>query len=392
MSSDTLRPGVSAPGADRVPALDVARGLLIIAVVLHHSLLLTMPRLLGVYGDGGPLEVATLLTTWGRPIRMPAFFFLSGLLSAGVLARGWRAVWESRTANLLFVYLLWSVPLLVLRAVTEHRPLEALDLLTHVAIAPISVWFLYALALYPLVTLAVRGREVPALVVALAVHLAVVHGAMVTWDSRLPSVAGHYVFYLLGVVAMQRRHTWWREVGDLRLLLAAVVALTPPVVHLLTGRFHAPLTAAAGIAGIVVIIGGTQRVMARVRPDTSAAAVGDVLAEVGRRTLPIYLWHLVVLALWWWALDGVLAVTGTDLDAWTELGLALLGAPVGVWCSLRLEDLTRHRAPWLYARPRRRRAAGVSGPSTPAAASRRTPAPPPGRPRSRTRGSSAPPA
>ena len=95
--------------------MDVLRGTSILLVVFNHAILFA-----SALPTGSP-EVAWALNQVFAPIRMPLMVFLSGLLVAPSLARGWRQYLRGKARRVLYPYLVWSAIALVLLYLWDIR-------------------------------------------------------------------------------------------------------------------------------------------------------------------------------------------------------------------------------------------------------------------------------
>ncbi|WP_182170665.1 acyltransferase family protein [Flaviflexus equikiangi] len=86
---------------------DTAKAIAVVLVVLYHVSPIALVWLVDGESRGEALigEMSRALL----PVRMPLFFFVSGLLAVNAFARPWRAVLQKRVINLLWVFVLWTV-------------------------------------------------------------------------------------------------------------------------------------------------------------------------------------------------------------------------------------------------------------------------------------------
>ena len=336
---------------------DLAKGLCILLVVLHHT---TTKHYAGLV----PAELAVVGHAWVgfshlvKPIRMPLFFLISGLFASGALRRPWRRV-VRRVAGPYYLYVVWLLLLGVVftleRSLPMNRTQDLGELAADLVFASTGLWFLYALAVYfALAKLLLRFRTVPVLTGAAAVSALAL--AVPPDEVNRMSVLVNFVFFLAG----SRRPDLLRAANRLdhrRLLPALAVGYA----------VLAALLAATGAPGpwdlLLSAVGVPAAVLGAVALSSRPAIAGP-LAWLGRRTLPVYVLHMPVLAL--------VHHTVTALDAETGPGLllAVAGYPllvtglVASGCLVLHAVLLRARLGFLFELPRRPRFAGAGGSAT----------------------------
>ena len=157
---------------------DLAKGLCILLVVLHHVTKYAVPRM--------PDEIAVVATSWFalsaalKPVRMPLFFLVSGLFASRAIHRSW-ADNRRRLVGGGYLYVVW---LLVFWGVYElettieaNRTQGPADFVGELLWAATSMWFLYAMVVYFALAKALRG--LPAwLVLAAAASLSLTTSAL----------------------------------------------------------------------------------------------------------------------------------------------------------------------------------------------------------------------
>lgn len=275
-------PATAPVAAERRRALDVARGIAIILVVWGHAMIGT-GRAVGA-GEAGRFAVTLVYA-----VHMPLFFFLSGLLARGAMAEPAAAFARRLGARVIHPYFLWSAVLLcahyAMSGVTNTR-VERLDLLSILYAPPAVMWFLYVLFFCFLIARGLRDR--PGARLALGCALAVggyfLHGWM------LPNLRFVGIFLIATAftpaAALAAARDW-------RVRAVGLALMIPPVLFALGAAGQAPagypafapryLPAAAG--GVVLILAAAQAIERR----------GAGLALVGRRTMPIFVTHILVL-------------------------------------------------------------------------------------------------
>ncbi len=282
----------------RSAAIDVARGVVILGVVLNH----TVDGLLaaGALPDDGALaEVNRLLYLF----RMPALVLLVGLFVPSGVARSGVGGYVLRRARLLlWLYLVWFVVQTLAELATSgvrNGSGSASDLL-RVWVPPAHLWFLPFLAVATAVVAptVVARRRLP-----WTVALVVVGVALWGVNANVVGVRGLCLvgFLALGAALGLPRLARLLDARPSALVVAAVlagglflvVATSAPTVP-------ATMSEPAGLATRVVsAVAATLGVVAVLALAALAARVGVLrrpLQHVGGRTLEIYLAHVVVVA------------------------------------------------------------------------------------------------
>ncbi|NQX13889.1 acyltransferase family protein [Microbacteriaceae bacterium VKM Ac-2855] len=324
----------SAKPTERLLWVDVAKGIAIVLVVLHHAW-----QLLGATGWDvdwyAPVDYA--LTT----LRMPLFFTVSGLLAARIGVLGFRALFRKKLALLLYLYLLWSAIRSVIFVVVPW-PLNDFDPIANFALALLwpsnGLWYLYALVLFT--TLGWLTRRWPRLVVvgaAALVSLAIAATSLSTTNWTWDAMLVYLPFFLAGmswrsqIIAFVSRSSWWLP----SLLVLAYLVIEAAL--LITGRgqtyARVPVSALAVVAGLTL------------SAQIARSWTGRGLSTLGRQTLPIYVQHPIIIAI-------VVAVVPPVLPGW--IGLVLVSA-FAVAVSLGLHRVL-NRFPGIYTLPGRRTA------------------------------------
>jgi uncharacterized membrane protein YcfT len=342
----------AAAGPSRDGWADAVKGLLIVLVVLWHVVMksaLQVDWQLGLPVPGAWGLAADLV--W--PFLMPLFVLVSGVFAAGALARPWAAVLRPRVLRFVWLYLLWSLihtaalwalpefPTLVPRSVAEF--VEA------VTISPMSTWYLYALVLYFVVAKALR-RVPTVLVVGGAAALSViVSSGLVEVVSNRGQLLGDLVFFVLGASLAP----WLRRVvpGARPRVVLGLLALYG------VGFAVVRTTGSETVPGawLALSLLGSSAVLASSPWLARLRGVGPVLVRLGRRSLPIYLLHMPLLA----PVDHLLAEplsgarVGAKLVAAATLPVVLTATLV-VACLVVDRLAARDGLGWLWDLPGRR--------------------------------------
>lgn len=194
-------------GSDRIAWVDTAKGICIIFVVMMHSTL-------GVGLEMGGEGFMHWVVAFAKPFRMPDFFLISGLFLGRVIDRDWRSYADKRVVHFLYFYGLW----LVIQSGLKYGQFSGgtpLGFATHLAVSLVepysTLWFIYILAVFSIVTKVLR-RVPSSVVLAAAVAL-----QLMPVDSGwflLNEFCERWVFFLVGYLFAQRIFALASNVGD----------------------------------------------------------------------------------------------------------------------------------------------------------------------------------
>lgn len=285
------------PGPDLLPRArlrwaDTARGLCIGLVVLHH---LTSKHLDLV----APAGAEPVVEAWAGvsavldPLRMPLFFAISGFFAASALDRSWGSGLRPRVATPYYLYAVWLVLHMAVFSVATALPMNRTrdggELLADLAWASTGVWYLYALAVYFVLARATRRFDVRLVLGGAAAVSAAASLLPIDEVNRL-ALLENFVFFAAGA----RLPDLVRRVADLRRPgLLAALAIVFAAAFVTVELLGVPRGPATVLLSLVAVPFALQIAVAlAVRP-----RVGPVLAALGRRTLPVYVLHVPVLAL-----------------------------------------------------------------------------------------------
>ena len=329
----------------RTAWVDVAKGLSIVLVVLHHVVLQAV-------GQGWAPDVAREVSAALGTLRMPLFFLASGIFATSTLAGPWRRLLERRVAFFAWLYVVWLVVRYVWFGLLAHgarlgdwpSPWTAV---TQLWLPASAMWFLYALALFSLVGRLSRAVPAPVRVGAAAVLSVLVGSGLVVVESYAwRSMALNLVFFLVGADAsgairraadgLGRRGASGFAAGAGAAFVVLTLALRDPDVVAVPGmRLLTSLVAL--LAGVCVAVA------------LAGARAGRVPQWLGTRTLEVYLLHgLLVGALvrlgTWVHPEPLVAAAGVVVVAMTT-GLVVAGSRAAA------HGLQSLRGGWLFAPP-----------------------------------------
>ncbi|WZH54481.1 MAG: acyltransferase [Nocardioides alkalitolerans] len=323
----------------RIAWVDVARGLAIALVVLHHAI----QRCVAAGAAGEWLWITNGLAT----MRMPLFFTAAGLFAVKwVLSdrRSWREMVNAKVLLFLWVYVLW----VVLRYLwfvplpsSDETPAPAV-LLSRLWL-PDGGWFIYVLALmFVLAKAAATFRVPPAVQVGLAVVASAVSAddAVATGNPGWDGLLRYTVFFL---AAIHGRDLYLRAAMRISRPIGCGVVLVWVVAYAGAERLGVEEEWGVGLA--LRVAGVCAGVALAVSLSFSAR-----LANLGRSTLPIYMTHQLLIIpiagaagrFYPLSSDPVLSVLSPVL-----LAAAVLA--VTYWWGRRAG---RFHLGWLYAQPR----------------------------------------
>ncbi|GAA0293984.1 acyltransferase [Kineococcus aurantiacus] len=360
---------VQAPVEGRGPSVvrarlswpDAAKAVCILLVVVGHVsyLLLDVAEPRWFVRAGSP-PVWNWVDVLLRPVRMPLFFAVSGFFAASALRRPWAATLRARVGQNLYLHALWILLAAGVSAAvgveTYMAPPRAAELPEALLTASYGLWYLYALALY--FVLARLTRAWPAAVpVALAAVLAVVSFAgLLPGSGDTHSVVENLVWFLAGArfpAALRALSSRPRPV--LLVVLGALLALVLGAVRVVPlplaadAVLEVPTRAAAVVVGVLLAVVATARLPRLTAP----------LLRLGRRTLPVYAVHGVLLVVLQRPLADVTEPVFARLPRAVLWGVVLL-YPLALtaaftWLCLAFQTLCRRvGAGFLFALPGRR--------------------------------------
>ncbi len=273
----------------RLAWVDIARGVLVVIVVVGHTVFFMARR--GM--DVGSVEPAVRLL---QEVRIPALFVLSGMLFSQASARAWRTVVRTRVLLLGWLLVVWLLVELVVRGyVLQLQATPTLAQAPRYALGQLALpedylWFIWAL-----LVMVVLGRLLArAPLVMTLLFVAMTTGLLSFPDlgRQTDAFVSDAPFFLLGLSSAP----WLLRLRQRYLLAAGVPAV---VLFVLGAGLRAeerigPLnmeTAATlvSLAGLPVVAGAAV-LLARV-PGSGG------LQYLGRRTLPVYVLHMPVLLL-----------------------------------------------------------------------------------------------
>jgi uncharacterized membrane protein YcfT len=191
-------PGQAVGAPNRVVWVDYAKGFCIVMVVMMHSTL-------GVEAAAGEQSWMHALVAFAKPFRMPDFFLISGLFLARVIDRDWRTYLDRKAVHFVYFYVLWVTIQFAFKApafAAEHGALGVVRLYAEAFIEPFgTLWFIYLLPIFFVVTKAARGAPVLIVWTALAA-LEIAH--IETGWTLIDEFANRFVYFYTGYILSTR--------------------------------------------------------------------------------------------------------------------------------------------------------------------------------------------
>ena len=316
MLTSTVEAPTRRTAAARLDWVDAAKGLSILLVVLHHTVWYLQ--------RSGQAPAAVIAANEAlASLRMPLFFLASGLFVAGPLAAPWRTMLHKRVAFFVWLYLLWTLirftffATLVPLGVDPDDSANPLNVVLALLLPGPSMWFLYALALFSVIGKLLRRVPVAVQLAASGVLSALAGAGLLDFDSRWTYMSRFLFFFLLGWHGKQ-------------------------LIERLARASSLPKVVAAAVGCVAVAFGVLFAAW------VSRYVIGRPLVALGRRTLPIYLTHMLWLAA---IVTGIRFIEFPSVVAYA-LPVVITVALVGL--SLMTHWLLmRAGGTWLFALPSR---------------------------------------
>ena len=335
-----------APRKVKLQWVDFSKDLCMVLVVLFHSALF-METQVNIQDDfeGFWWPVSEALS----PLRMPLFFFISGLLSVSALAKGLGHS-RGRTIGLYYVYAIWTFLFLTrlwLPLSRNGAPAPTPGDIILSLVLPTSFWYLYALPVFFLASWlmirALRGYSAYALIPLgiLSTLSPLLHDVAepilsAPMDaSKLPSMATHFVWFYLGVHGRKLWDEVMAAATHVKLALAGAA-----YVILSLALFFFDLDLELRVLLSCVALYAVAQLVALVRMDS---LVPGLLQRLGSQTLPVYIFHIFLISL----ISALVKITGfihvlqSDLQISNALLPPLITVPVvlgTVWLGTRIRS------------------------------------------------------
>lgn len=278
------------PANSRLDSLDLARGVLIILVIFVHSY---GHNFVDIAGTGVISRFWDVVVSATKPIRMPAFFLISGFLAKSLIKQSWSVLLRKRVMFLMYIYSVWLLISLVafdyVSFLQDSQPIDWLgtlyDFVAKVIFPYSFLWFLWALSLYNIIAKATL--KIP-LWIVLGVAL-VVSGLSEQLEDQPSFILRCAVYFILGArypdfVTKLSSRASWRSAAVLLIGYLASVGLI-----LLLGEKFPGVWLPSGIIGSAAVVTGATLI--------SAWPGLAWLKYCGRNTLQLYVLHPIIIAI-----------------------------------------------------------------------------------------------
>lgn len=284
---------------------DVAKGMCILLVVLWHVVTKHYQQ---VDWDV-PVPTSAAWGTFGEqllPLRMPLFFTISGMFAVGALGRSWPQLLRTRIGAFAGLYAVWVVIHTAVMWFTPDfdtaraRGFGALS--EQLTVTPTNLWYLYALAVYFAIARLTRHVPTAWLLCASFVLSAVAAAHLLPVPSNRGQVYQNLFFFLAG---LRLRHVVERHARTTTLRRLAIAAVAYAVgSSAMTALGAERWIGAWPVVSILAVGFGISLAVSIVRLRRTSSLLG----ALGRRTLPVYVIHLPLLAVVDRLVDGPLDV------------------------------------------------------------------------------------
>lgn len=320
----------------RVDWVDVAKGICIVMVVMMHSTL-------GVESAAAEIGWMGYVVEFARPFRMPDFFLIAGLFLARRIDSPWRLYLDRKVLHFAYFYVLWLTIQFAFKApglTAEIGWQAALNQYLTAFVEPWgTLWFIYHLALFFMVTRLLRGVPWPVVwLAAAALEIAPIHTGSILIDE----FAGRFVYFYSGYIFANHIFRFATEATRDRGMALTGLALWAMLNGLIVfnGYADVPIVSLTlGLAGALAIVCGSALIARNV--------TAEPLRWLGEHSIVVYLAFFLPMAV----SRAVLLKLGFIPDVGTVslmVTLAGLVGPVVLYALIRWSGIGH----FLFERPR----------------------------------------
>ncbi|MBS0972703.1 acyltransferase family protein [Serratia rubidaea] len=300
--------------------INTLKGICIILVVLNHSIITTLPSALEHLTAGYlSADIWIKFNLFISPLRMPAFFFVSGLLAANAINKNWPEVFTKRFRNLTYLYFIWAIiqwffisliisPLISMKVSAVENSAYAdniIDFFKFIITGKTSLWYLYALAGYFLLAKLLRKQKYPLIVTSIIVSYAASLGALPGWG--LTSICQNVVYFVLGAFFSAELINFC-EIKKSNMLLWGVL-LIAGIINIKLGIIKNIFTCLLAIIALIIICRELNKKINL-----------SWVNWLGKNTLQIYVIHRIFIE----ALSGLVLTAGVSYGLFESSRFSLM--------------------------------------------------------------------
>lgn len=259
----------------RLAHIDAAKGVSIFLVVYWHA-----------------VDARLVFNEALWMLRMPLFFFVSGLFAAKALDLDWRTFLTNKVGNILYLYVFWTflvfATTILVAQVFGPDPINWQQPFMLFVEPPRTLWFMYALAVSFLLAKLLKPLSSPwVFAVLFALYCWSVSGGDWRTVPFYEKVVRLFPFFYLAMwvkqpfldlVERHYRHGW---VALLFFAASALALFLSPVAN------WGPLTFAVGLLGVIGVTMSFR--------SASNSRLTALAANVGNRSLLVYVMHRIPL-------------------------------------------------------------------------------------------------
>lgn len=351
----------------RFLSLDIARGILILMVVFMHAY---SNHILKIASEEEfVVRLWDQLVSVSKPIRMPAFFLISGFLAKNIVRGEWQTLFSKRVYFLSYMFLIWhlvNTAAINLFLYFEGDPRSlysiAVGFAEKLVIPTTFLWFLWALVLYTILAKASFSRP-RWLIMSLAVATSAFSEIL---SDHLSYIARCGLFFFIGsfypsVITTLLSRARWSIVAVLAFGYIASIGIILALGEKFPGVW---LPASAFGSAMAVMAAGLAADWRILKP----------FSYVGNNTFQVYVLHFIMI----WSANYAVTYAFPSVGAFIgNNDVVLLVYPIFFVAAVVLACLITHRLAmkigltWLFQLPRlqkgdrlvpRGRWARISGP------------------------------
>lgn len=281
-------------------------------------------------------------------LRMPLFFFVSGLFAAKALEVNWHTFLINKVGNILYLYVFWTFVVfattILVAQVLGPDPINWRQPFMLFIEPPRTLWFMYALAVSFLIAKLIKPLPAPAVFAALfALYCWSISGGDWRTVPFYEKVIRLFPFFYLAMWVKQpfldlveRHHRFgWPLLG--LFAVSALVLFLSPVAN------WGILTFAVGLLGVFGVAMSFRAI-----PDSR---ITSLVANIGNRSLLVYVMHRIPL----FYMENAMEVLGLPINGMTMSIVAL----IATWLCLVIGErillplvFWMFDAPWLAPKAR----------------------------------------